>query len=246
MKQYSVTRIGEFHTNHNEDYFISQEIGEDKLMIAVMDGCSMGTDSYFASTLIGKLLRKIGKAFHYKEFVSKDQHSCSEYLLLIMSELFTELAELKNKLQLEREELLSTLILGIINHQARTGSILTIGDGLVCYNGQLIEYEQDDRPDYLGYHLAEAFPEWYEGEHQKLDLKNIEDLSILTDGLYTFKPFDSGEYKPMDQFEIMELLLINRQDQHSENMLKKKLLNIEKEMGLRPTDDLTIIRLIFE
>ena len=36
-----------------------------------MDGCSSGSDSHFASTLIGKLLRKIAKQEAYLEFALK-------------------------------------------------------------------------------------------------------------------------------------------------------------------------------
>ena len=57
MNIYTTLQIGELHTNHCEDYFITAEIGKNKLLCAVMDGCTMGTDSYFAATLTGKLLR---------------------------------------------------------------------------------------------------------------------------------------------------------------------------------------------
>ena len=61
MKFYELSHIGEFHVNHNEDFLVLEEAGSTRKLIAVMDGCSSGTDSYFASTLIGKLLRKIAK-----------------------------------------------------------------------------------------------------------------------------------------------------------------------------------------
>ena len=70
-EEYEISKIGEFHTNHNEDSSSITEIGEDKIMIAVMDGCSMGKESHFASTLIAKLLRKIGKEISFKEFVER-------------------------------------------------------------------------------------------------------------------------------------------------------------------------------
>ena len=73
MKQYELTKIGEFHTNHNEDSSTITEIGADHILMAVMDGSSMGKESYFVSTLITKLLRKIGKEVSYKEFVRKDE-----------------------------------------------------------------------------------------------------------------------------------------------------------------------------
>ena len=49
MVKFEFTQIGEFHINHNEDFLVSHEIGKDKMMIAVMDGCTMGTESHFAS-----------------------------------------------------------------------------------------------------------------------------------------------------------------------------------------------------
>ena len=52
---------------------------------------------------------------------------------------------------------LSTLIIGIVDTTQSTAEFLTIGDGLICKDGELIEYEQDDKPDYLGYHLADDF-----------------------------------------------------------------------------------------
>jgi hypothetical protein len=63
-------KIGSHHTNHCEDYLLTAEIGKNKMLCAVMDGCSMGTDSYFAATLTGKLLRKICREISYKEFLN--------------------------------------------------------------------------------------------------------------------------------------------------------------------------------
>lgn len=71
MKKYAISKIGEFHINHNEDSSAITEIGDDKIMIAVMDGCSMGKESHFASTLIAKLLRKIGKEISFRDFAEK-------------------------------------------------------------------------------------------------------------------------------------------------------------------------------
>ena len=59
MRIYQFTKTGDHHVNHCEDYTITETLGTDKILCAVMDGCTMGTDSYFASTLTGKLLRKI-------------------------------------------------------------------------------------------------------------------------------------------------------------------------------------------
>ena len=243
MKKYEISKIGEFHTNHNEDASTINEIGENKILIAVMDGCSTGTESHFASTLIAKVLRKISKEISYKEFVERTRKEVREILKEVIKSLFEELKQLKNHLHLEREEMLSTIILGIIDQQKNEVELITVGDGLVCCNGKIIEYEQDDTPDYLGYHLEEDFNNWFQDQTQKLSLKNVKDLSISTDGIFTFKNFDGKKYAEITDKEIIKLLLIEKIDNDDENFLKKKILEIETEYGLLPSDDLTIIRI---
>ena len=191
MVKSEFTQIGEFHINHNEDFLVSCEIGNDKMMIAVMDGCTMGTESYFASTLIGKLLRQISKEIHYKTFIEKIEIDVQQLLEEILKHLFAKLKAIKNQLGLENDELLSTLILGIVNFENKSAEIISIGDGLVFYDDNFVEYDQVNTPDYLGYHLHIDFEEWFQKQNQKLSLTNIENLSISTDGIFSFKKFDN-------------------------------------------------------
>lgn len=246
MKKYEISKIGEFHINHNEDSKAIAEIGKEKILISVMDGCSMGKESHFASTLISKLLRKIGKEISYREFIEKTKRNTKEYLEEIMEQLFKELSQIKNQLHLEREEVLSTLILGIIDKSQKEIELITIGDGLICCNGKIYEYEQNDKPDYLGYHLNEEFSNWYRNQTQTLSLTQIEDVSISTDGIFTFKNFDGKDYKQIKEDKIIEYLLIDENWSSQENMLSKKVMEIENKYGLKPSDDLTIIRIKFE
>ncbi|MFN3299575.1 MAG: protein phosphatase 2C domain-containing protein [Sediminibacterium sp.] len=244
MKKHEISRIGEFHINHNEDSSAITDIGEDKILIAVMDGCSMGKESHFASTLIAKLLRKIGKEISFREFAERTKKETNEYLEEILKRLFEDLKQLKNQLHLEIEEILSTLIIGVFDKQKKEIELMTIGDGLICCNGELFEYEQDDKPDYLGYHLGEDFKSWLQNQSQKLSIKNVEDLSISTDGIFTFKNFDGKEYDKITEEEIVRYLLIDEKGANEENMLKTKIIEIENRFGLKPSDDLTIIRII--
>lgn len=244
MKLYEFSTIGTFHTHHNEDAFTSNEIADDILLIAVMDGCSMGIESHFASTLIAKILRKIAKELYFKSFVKPYDKSLSDYLEEILKRLFEELKEIKFRLMLDKEELLSTLILGIVHLQQRKAEIMVIGDGLVCCNGNFVDFEQDNHPDYLGYHLEEGFEAWLEKQQQRLSLTEIQDLSIATDGIFSFQAFDNGQYENIGGKELMNFLLIDRHWSNQENMLKKKLLEVADRFGLKPTDDLSILRLI--
>src|SRR5436305_1779442 len=71
MKIYKLLHIGEHHINHCEDYAVVESLGQNKLLCAVMDGCTMGTDSYLVSNLVGKLLRKIAIERRYLAFYQK-------------------------------------------------------------------------------------------------------------------------------------------------------------------------------
>jgi serine/threonine protein phosphatase PrpC len=73
MKKYELVHIGDFHTNHCDDYIITAELDKQKILCAVMDGCTMGTDSYIASGITGKVLRKIAKEINYRTFKDKSE-----------------------------------------------------------------------------------------------------------------------------------------------------------------------------
>ena len=104
MKIHHISTIGTFHTNHNEDHFIIAEITDRYQLLAVMDGCSMGTESHFASTLVKKLLHKISKELNFKAFAERQEETAESYLKTVLGQLFHQLVRLKNELLLEREE----------------------------------------------------------------------------------------------------------------------------------------------
>lgn len=234
-------QIGEFHTNHCEDFLITSQIGSHLELIAVMDGCTMGEESAFASMLFGKTLRNIAKQQFYQEFVNATATDPVNLMKEVVKQLQKELKHIKNQLGLNINELLSTLLLGIIDTQNHSAEVLVLGDGLVCYNGQLIEFEQGDKPDYLAYHLSEDFEEWYSQQKQRLSLSSIKDLSISTDGIFTFKNL-MNKSKQLPEQEIIHTLLINGPDASGINFLDKKVRDLKEEANHVVTDDLAIIR----
>ncbi|WP_338763428.1 protein phosphatase 2C domain-containing protein [Bernardetia sp. ABR2-2B] len=243
MKIYTTLQIGEFHTNYCEDFLIKEQLASNQILIAVLDGCTMGTESVFASILYGKTLRKIAKNKFYEEFVSKEnqESDLQSKLKTILQELIEDTKEIKNKLGLETNELLSTLILGIIDTKNYKAEIITIGDGLICVDGKLTEYEQNNTPDYLGYHLTENFEEFYKNQQQKLSLFNFSDLSICTDGIFTFKNLENKNHQKSES-EIIDYLLIDNQESKFDNFLDRKIRNLKK-INHVVTDDLAIIRI---
>lgn len=244
MTIYQTLQKGEYHLTHCEDYLFNGSIGEDVIVSAIMDGCTMGVDSYMASTITGKLLRKITTSAGYRELLNKQPlyTEIEDYLKHIIQYLFEELKLVKNLLLLDKKELLTTIILLVLNKRHQTGTLLAIGDGVVSINGAIKIFEQDNKPDYIGYHLTEDFDDWYNRQQQKINLVSIKDISIATDGIETFTPF----YKKNEQEDInpLEMLMLDNIASESEDILDRKLKQLEHIYGLRPTDDLALIRII--
>ncbi len=188
MKIYSTLQIGTFHTNYCEDFLINEQIASNQKLVAVLDGCTMGAESVFASILYGKILRNIAKSKYYQELVVPNTMSLKHTLKSVIQELIIETIKIKNQLGLETNELLSTIILGIVQTETSAAEFITIGDGLIYKDGNIYEYEQDDKPDYLGYHFSEGFEIWYQNQDQTLSIASFTDLSLCTDGIYTFNP----------------------------------------------------------
>ena len=158
--------------------------------------------------------------------------------------LFEELSHLNRQLDLKSDEILSTLILGIVDDQSHRAELLVVGDGMIHVNGDNIEYENDNKPDYIGYHLNMDKHLWYQTRTEKLSVTNLTDLTISTDGIHTFKNFDGQSYPALSQEKIMDMFFSSRDNIDNENKLKKTLIEINKVYGLMPSDDLTMIRVV--
>lgn len=236
-----LTRIGLHHLNHCEDYTVAESLGGARVLAAVLDGCTMGTDSYFAATLAGKLLRKIAVELSYEAFYQPGPPpTLAATLREVLRRLMQQLRTLQNDLQLRTDELLTTLLLAVVDAETGAAEILVLGDGLVCLDGQPTEYEQQNTPDYLGYHLHEDFDPWYAAQRQRLSAPHVRDLSLSTDGIFTFiDPANPHAALPLDP---VAHLLLNPIEPDPAQQLRRQLLALEQR-GLVPTDDLGIVRL---
>ncbi|MBO2008082.1 protein phosphatase 2C domain-containing protein [Hymenobacter negativus] len=243
MKIYSALQIGEYHINHCEDYLFVGDIGDNKVLCAVMDGCTMAIDSYFVSTLVGKILRKIVTEKGYKELYNTEVSlDVDEYLKSILKDLFKELTITKHQLMLDQKELLTTLIILLVDKQTDKGIVMVVGDGLVSINGVVTEFDQDNKPDYLGFYLNEDFDKWYNSQGQKIVFDSVQDISIATDGIFMF-----SQVKKVGQVSVIDpinFLITDKTNAEKEEMLSMKLKKLEYSCGLRPTDDFAMIRII--
>lgn len=242
MQMFQTLCIGQHHSNHCEDYLLSAPLGTTRQLYAVLDGCTMGNESYFAATLCGKILKKIALERSYLELNQPAQSELQLEVKAVVQRLFQELKLIKNQLLLDKYDLLSTLILLIWDELQNAGHLLVVGDGLVYHDGQLHHFDQGNQPDYLGYHLEEDFESWFAQQNQQLHIPDFQNFSICSDGILSFAPFDNGVYPGAP--DPIYFLLENRQHEEKVKMLDKKLSILEKEFGVKPTDDLAIIRLM--
>ncbi|MCK7556918.1 protein phosphatase 2C domain-containing protein [Chitinophaga sedimenti] len=239
MQIHTTLQKGSYHPQHNEDFLITANIGHGRLLCAIMDGCTMGIDSHFASTLTGKVLRRIAVEHDYRAFYENGQPPViADQLKAILKELISTLKTVKQQLLLDPKELLTTLLLLITDN--KHGQLLAIGDGVAHINGQLTVFDQDNRPDYLGYHLEKDFEDWYGAQTQRLYFEQPEDVSIASDGVLLFERTTAE----ISNINPMEYLLRDSSRADKADMLELKLKTLEFEHGLVPGDDLAIIRLL--
>lgn len=244
MRIYSSLQIGDYHQNNCEDHLFIREYGKNHTICALMDGCTTALESQFASLLVGKILKKICLEKGYKEFIEKNNHSLSpeENLKVVLQALLNELKIIKNQLMIDEKELLTTLIILLFDKVQQKGIVLTIGDGFVNINGKITEFEQDNKPDYLGFHLSEDFQTFYSSQKQKIEFNSLEDISIATDGIFTFEKLLPSKSK--EKIDVIQFLTMDKTNSEKNDMLDFKLKRIENEFGLKPTDDFSMIRII--
>lgn len=241
MKIEELSMKGAFHPNNNEDALVSTEIGDNKLVMAVMDGCSMGKESHFASVLIAKLIRKTSFQLNYLEFMEPLIHPPQKTLYKLLQHLFQDLKTIKRMLGLETQELLSTLLLAVLDKEQKEAAVIVSGDGLIRYNDQTIIFDQDNQPDYLGYHLDQAFEDWYQQHPQFLYLEKVDQLALATDGICTFRQMDLEVYPTLSEAAIIHYLFGLSSCLDKEVSIKNKIIHLQEQYGLHPSDDLSII-----
>ena len=236
---------GDFHPVFCEDFLFHTELNPDLYLAAVMDGCSMGKDSQFASHLFAKILHKVSKEMGYREFAGDIPPFAEQKLpdlgKELLREIWTNLKSLSRSLYLDTLELLTTLNLALISKHSSKVWLILVGDGFIVSDKEIFEVEQGNRPDYLAYHLKEDFEHWYAQQKNIYEFEAIQQLILATDGVDSFEKLDkqkgTADFDPSSYF-----LLDNTYDTHA-HPFAKKLEVLKENYGLIATDDIGLIRL---
>lgn len=234
---------GTFHPVYSEDFQVQTHTGGFKIF-GVFDGCSAGKASHFASALLGKLLRKASLMATYPSAlpaygISSDQALDSvDYVRFVLAKiLFQELRRCRKDLMLDKEEMLATLVLAVMNPDMDQVALLVAGDGFFSLNGHLTKIDQEDRPNYPAYHLNRPFEQWYEEETFQLEASDVTQFAISTDGADTFC---DARHNPPPGPSTAEYLLAHPFG--AQDSLQSRVGELVQQ-GYRPQDDVAMYRI---
>jgi len=179
---FTALKRGYTHPLFCEDFLFTHQLGQRYIVTAVMDGSSMGDTSFFAATLVAKLLRKVCTQISYSpEFAP--EISVDQLGRLLATQLFDEFKQARSTLFLSKEETFTTLMLAVTDQINKQSWVLVVGDGVLVVNDQLQVFNQDNQPDYLGYYLNQSIDEWWNAQTQISAFSKVNRLVLATDGV---------------------------------------------------------------
>jgi len=247
MKIHKLTKRGFNHKDYCEDFLLVHSINDQYLIAAVFDGCSSGVDSHFASALLGKALRKV--------CLNQSELTLNVDLLTIASNLFFEtvqlLQQLVTSLMLNAEEILSTMIILVLDIETNKAEIIATGDGFVSINGEHYIIDQNNQPDYLAYYLTQLgdrqqFDLWFASLKNKWSVAQANDICISTDGILSFQSDDGYQSARSKEIllRIVDYLTVDTYLALTSTMLSRKCNILKNKHELNNYDDLGIVRII--
>ena len=215
------------HHNSCEDSVYVEET-EDRVFGAVLDGCSTGVNSHWASQTFVYIVKTAMKQ------VSKLTTTTSLYIMR------TKMNSLATLLHLSDAHLLSTIILFVYDKKTKVLDVLPLGDCTISINHAFIHrIDQGNKPDYFGYLLysdlktfdnfVERNPPWV--------FHNVESFAICSDGIDQivtpqFPKTDISHLNPID-------MLIKTAP--GSKFYLQQCWNKLKAAGFQLNDDLSIV-----
>lgn len=236
---------GTSHENFCEDYVFAENIDDKFIVAGVFDGCSGGKESYFASAFYGKAIKSFIKTYNLSHF-----NDIEQVIKQILFNSFSNVKVLSEVISLSSDELLSTVILLVADLHKNIGKIICLGDGFVSVNGENYEIDQNNTPDYPAYHLSkitdfEDFEHWYKNQKNIFSFDKIEDLTISTDGLFTFTDIKNSKNDiPKDW--ITNYFTQDKQFIKNKAMFGRKFNILKNNHNYINYDDIGIVRVVKE
>lgn len=244
MKSYTLIRKGAFHPVFCEDFLLNESLGQNYQVAAVMDGCSSGIQSHFASALIGKLLKQALNTLAQSPKDCLDQKPTAASLSkLLLEKVFIALKQAQQQLGLDEKEILSTLNMMVYDHHRKEAFVHLTGDGCVVMNDSLKSIDQNNTPDYIAYHLSKDFEAWHATQVNFFTAQSPSNVAIASDGVESFR---TALVAVPEDLDIPSFFMVEESFAKVENMLVRKFNILDKKYGFQPADDVSIVRWRFE
>lgn len=215
-----LNKIGRGHNTCQDNIFVEED--EDCIWGAVADGCSNGYKAEFASQLFIYTLQKLGK------------DAIRTHVLMLAA---FDVSDIYSKLQMPSIHALSTTVLIFIYiKESKELYIRTLGDGFYKVNDDEYIIDQNNTPDYFGFHILGDLLETrkYLDKNPIKSYENVNSFTIASDGILSYQ---LSQFKEDEGINPKEFLL---QDIDSPKRLELRY-NILKKKGWENTDDLSMI-----
>jgi len=247
MRVQTIIRKGKDHPVFCEDFLAIENHGR-YFIGAVFDGCSGGNESHFASSLLGKIFKQVLN----EEPLSGDsiEDKAKDFVKKLVQKLF----DIKTILELQDNDLLSTLIMLMYDKVHGEALVISVGDGIIHCDGKYTVLENKrfksthpdiykNMPDYIAYDIVELgldrsyFDIWFDNHIVLTKYIDPKDISISTDGIFTFST-------PSEEVDTIYFLMEDDKWIGHKIMLSKKVNILRTKYKSVHRDDLSIIRLI--
>jgi len=249
----TLLRRGVEHKNYAEDSLVYKDMSN-YLYACVFDGCSSGKDSHFASALFKKAFNDVTDKLEH--ILDKTEDGIEKNLKFLTFQMARKVYETKQLLNLKTDELLSTMIVCVLDKGAQNCMVAAFGDGYFrvddtegfIKNTKFAHLDNsENRPNYISYNLDfiqnyNDFELWYAAQPEKHYFEDVTNITIASDGLDTFTKFREPKkpedvVNPVDYFVKDELFLGH------EIMLEKKYNLMNSKYCMTNKDDLSLIRI---
>jgi hypothetical protein len=240
------------HPNHCEDsYFVHED--DYKIVGAVLDGCSTGYNSHFASQFIAYSFDRICRQTNGFEYFHHPEPLWNDFVVDIFGQIAFDIRITMRSLDLTDMNFLSTIVFFVYMKEDRRLYVKFIGDGCVVVNGDYIRNDENNTPLYLAYYVDSHTNEivnFINSRHTKT-FSDVIDFSICSDGIDSFINLKNPH---LDQSIPIRFLIEDSRSVKLKNGLSKKfniLTNRSEDLKLDDEhywwdiqDDLTIIRYV--
>lgn len=193
-----LNRRADTHPNHCEDnYFVFED--DSKVVGAVLDGCSTGNNSHWASQTFAYSLNKIRLETDNFSLFDHAPVRWEESTLEVVNRLRMDIRCSVNVLGLTDMELLTTVVLFVYDKVSKTLYVKFFGDGTIIYRDvdgfKYLTNDEENAPLYLSYFLNISDDEFgrYVSSRRTEILRGVDEFCICSDGIDSFVNLKDGK-----------------------------------------------------